>query len=147
MTRINIIPPQYLTDQHLIAEIKEINQLSGQFLKSINSRLGIKQIPQEFKLGTGHVTFFYNKGEYLLQRFSICKEEAEKRDFCINSTFNNTWANHQEYFLNWQPNNQDFKIIIERLIIKLNMKPLYYRLNRKTLKFDDYIESLNNIIK
>jgi len=64
MTRINLIDPKYLCDQHLIAEIKEINQLSGSFRKSLSSKNGIdlNKISTTFTLNTGHVYFFYDKG-------------------------------------------------------------------------------------
>lgn len=60
MTRINLIDPSHLTKRHLIAEYKEITQFLHNVKKS-----NLKDIPKHFTLGTGHVKFFYNKGEYV----------------------------------------------------------------------------------
>lgn len=65
MTRINLIPPRYLADQHLVAEHKEILQLCGSYKISKRSKKGIdfNQTPKQFTLNKGHVKFFYNKVE------------------------------------------------------------------------------------
>ena len=63
MTRINVgIPPAELVNQHLIAEHREIKRIPNCIAKGKYSMEGI---PDKFKLGTGHVKFFYNKLLYL----------------------------------------------------------------------------------
>lgn len=101
MTRINLVHPQELTDQHLLAEIKEINQLCGQYLKSLNSRKGIGDIPSEFTLGKGHVKFFYNKGAYLNFRFNFFVVEALSRGFDIEASFNQVFL--PVHYGSWLP--------------------------------------------
>ena len=127
MTRINIIPPKELTDQHLIAEIHEINQLSGSYTRSLNSKNGIKSIPSKFTLNTGHVTYFYNKGMYLHNRFNELKTEAINRGFNIQANFQNAWQNTPENYNDWTPDEDAFKIIKERITNKINYKPNFYR--------------------
>ena len=65
MTRINIIEPSELTDQHLIAEYREIFMVGSALqrsLKSKNWEKTKKNLPKEFTLNAGHVKFFFNKG-------------------------------------------------------------------------------------
>ena len=66
MTRINIINVSELTDQHLIAEYREITMVPAALNRTINSRNGldVNNIPKEFTLNKGHVTFFYDNGKY-----------------------------------------------------------------------------------
>lgn len=89
MTRINLIDLIYLTDQHGLAEIKEINQLCCSFKKSLysKSRIVLEKIPKSFTLNKGHVYFFYNKGLYLYKRFQLVTDEMRKRGFNITSKF------------------------------------------------------------
>ena len=78
MTRINIITPSELYDQHLIAEYREIFMVAGSLKRTLASKAGYieSNVPKHYTLNTGHVYFFYNKGFYLHKRFqrtkSIC---------------------------------------------------------------------------
>ena len=68
MTRINVgIQPVELTDQHLIAEHREIKRIPNCVAKG---KYNMEGIPDKFKLGTGHVKFFYNKLLYLKFRYA-----------------------------------------------------------------------------
>ena len=134
MTRINIIPPKELMDQHLIAEIKEINQLAGSYSRSLKSKTGIKSIPPKFTLNKGHVTYFYDKGMYLHNRFNELKTEAINRKFNIQAEFKNTWITTPENYNDWIPNEEDIKIIKERITNKINNKPNYYRYYGKIVR-------------
>ena len=59
MTRINAgILPKDLTSKHLIAEHREIKRIPNCVGKG---KYNMDNIPDKFKLGTGHVKFFYNK--------------------------------------------------------------------------------------
>ena len=67
MTRINIVDPTELTDQHLIAEYREIFMVAGSLHRTLMSKLGYveSKVPVQYTLNRGHVYFFYNKGKYL----------------------------------------------------------------------------------
>ena len=61
MTRINShINPKNLSDEHLLAEHREIKRVPKMLYKSIKKG-SVPKIPNKFCLGTGHVTFFYDK--------------------------------------------------------------------------------------
>jgi len=132
--RINLIEPVDLTDDHLIAEINEINMVAGCYETTCNSKIGLKlsKIPPKYVLGTGHVYFFYDKGQYLANRYDECSEEALKRDINITLPFKNTWWKMPTYicehnmFQDYLPNLDAYKIIVERIIEKINLKPFYY---------------------
>ena len=54
MTRINIIPVEELTDQHLIAEYREIFMIGSSLQRSLKSKNWDPQrIPKEFKSSVG----------------------------------------------------------------------------------------------
>lgn len=54
MTRINLVEPRYLTDEHLLAEYRELPRVF-----TYVDRHGIAEDrPESYKLGKGHVKFF-----------------------------------------------------------------------------------------
>ena len=62
MTRINIIDPAELHDQHLVAEYREIFMVGSSLQRSLKSaNWDPKNIPVSFTLNKGHVSFFYDK--------------------------------------------------------------------------------------
>lgn len=134
MTRINLILPQELTDQHLLAEFKEIKQLCGSLIKTLNSKTGLikSKIPKEFTLNKGHVYFFFNKGFYLHKRFDLIKEELLKRGFKATSVFpKEYWP--EDLYQDWHPDEKAIEIIKERINSKLQIKPHWYKYYGKPL--------------
>ena len=83
MTRINIVSPSELTDQHLIAEYREIFMVAGSLNRTLNSKIGYKKsrVPKRYILNSGHVYFFYNKGKYLDNRYKELVNEMKLRGF------------------------------------------------------------------
>lgn len=82
MTRINAnIKPKDLIDQHLIAEYREIVRIPNIVKKK---EVDISKIPASFRLGTGHVLFFYNKLKFLHKRFLLLKKELDNRGIINN---------------------------------------------------------------
>ncbi len=144
MTRINLIEPKDLCDQHLIAEIREINQLSGSFRKSLECKSGVQKnkIPKSFTLNTGHVYFFYDKGKYLHKRFDLLKEEAIGRGFNIQTTFQNDWEGQSRLYNDWEASLNDYKIVTQRIIEKIRMKKEWYRYRSVPIKYKNYIKTI-----
>lgn len=84
MTRINSgINPQDLTDQHLLAEYREIVRIPNAVIKAYNknnSFLKNKKQPLKYTLGTGHVLYFYDNIKHLHKRFnSLCAELKHRK--------------------------------------------------------------------
>lgn len=84
MTRINVVPPTELSTKHLVAEYREITRLPGNLKTSLTRKtkpFDLKEIPTEYTLGTGHVKFFYNKMQYLKNRFENLVTEMLLRGY------------------------------------------------------------------
>ena len=118
MTRINVgIPPQELTDKHLLAEHREIKRIPNCIAKG---KYNMDGIPKRFKLGKGHVKFFYNKLLYLGKRYLQLHTECIARGFNVQN-YIEAWANvPMELMNNYQPSYMDRKIVQERINEKLN---------------------------
>ncbi len=132
MTRINLVPPEELYDQHLVAEFKEIHQWVGSFRRSLRSKNGIvtETIPRRFCLGSGHVKFFYNKLLYIQHRFGYVKREMKRRGFRIRQVVARLhWPKETppELWQNWEPSVRDMNVVRARIKQKVAMKPDWYR--------------------
>lgn len=83
MTRISAsIKPIELCDKMLMAEHREVIRIPNT-IKSGKAKVVHSKIPKEFKLGTGHVLFFYDKLEYLHNRYRLLYLECIKRGFNV----------------------------------------------------------------
>lgn len=78
MTRINLVPPSELCDQHLLAEHRELTRIPNAVARGKYSLIGQ---PLDYKLGEGHVKFFYDKLFFLFCRYNKLHEECHKRNF------------------------------------------------------------------
>ena len=95
MTRINVgIQPAELNDQHLIAEHREIKRIPNCVAKG---KYNMEGIPNKFKLGTGHVKFFYNKLLYLKFRYASLHTECIRRGFNVQN-YIGAWINRSQRF-------------------------------------------------
>ena len=131
MTRINIISPSELTDQHLIAEYREIFMVAGSLKRTLISKSGFveSKVPKNFTLNNGHVYFFYNKGKYLYKRYNLIINEMKSRGFKPDEKriFPKDIFIMNNLFNDWEPNQSDIKIIRKRINEKIAMKPSWYR--------------------
>ena len=117
MTRINVgIPPLELMDKHLLAEHREIKRIPNCIAKG---KYNMDGIPEQFKLGKGHVKFFYNKLLYLKHRYIRLYKECIKRGFNVQN-YIKAWDNVPEELMNdYEPTDDDRKIIKQRIKEKL----------------------------
>lgn len=128
MTRINLLPPSDLYDQHLMAEYRELPRIFSyvEKLKSIP-----KDIPTQYTMGKGHVKFFSDKLKFLMHRQFKITEELLDRGFKINfdvrelylrySTIDNKFKN------DYHPTDDEVAISLQRINEKLAEKPGWYR--------------------
>ena len=134
MTRINLVDPSDLSDQHLVAEYREIFMVGSSLqrsLKSKNWEKTLANIPKKYTLNKGHVTFFYNKGKYLYKRYEILIEEMKNRG--MNPDSERKFKTEQwpdELFNDWEPEPDDYKVIRARIKEKIEMKPDWYRFTK-----------------
>lgn len=138
MVRINIIEPKLLSDQHLRAEYVEILMLF-----STAHKYNADKVPAKYCLGKGHINFFKNKLEYLSRRFIALKEEFKARGFKANKYIKDYVRADkllEEQFGNWSPDEEDYKIIIPRIISRLEKKPHWYSYYGKRLTMEQWQE-------
>jgi deoxyribonuclease (pyrimidine dimer) len=122
MVRINLVSPEKLADQHLIAEYKEILMLAG-YVRKFPSLDGI---PNSYRLGEGHIKFFKNKLKYLKKRHKSIVMEMKVRGFQVNCEMDLRGFGFS-YKKDWVPLAKDIDLIKERLIWKLKQKKKWYR--------------------
>ena len=129
MTRINIIHPSEVTDQHLIAEYRELFMVGSSLQRSLKSpSWNPNKIPKKFTLNKGHVTFFYDKGKYLSKRYESIRNEMISRGMKPDETRifkREQWPD--ELYNDWLPTLEDEKIIRDRLDERISQKPNWYR--------------------
>ena len=137
MTRINLVPPEELSDQHLVAEYREIFMVGSSLQRSLRSpnwEKTKKSISKQFTLNKGHVKFFYDKGKYLSERYDELIKEMKKRQMSPNPlrTFKKEqWPD--DLFNTWRPNDYDLKVVRTRIQMKINLKPDWYKWNGKKI--------------
>ena len=137
MTRINLVPPEELSDQHLVAEYREIFMIGSSLQRSLRSpnwEKTKKSIPKQFTLNKGHVKFFYDKGKYLSERYDELIKEMKKRQMSPNPlrTFKKEqWPD--DLFNTWRPNDYDLKVVRKRIEMKIKLKPDWYKWNGKKI--------------
>jgi hypothetical protein len=113
MTRINVaVKPIELNDKMLMAEHREIKRIPNCIKKG---RYSLKGIPDKFTLGTGHVKFFYNKLEYLHDRYIDLYNECIRRGFNVTN-YEEAFNDLPNELYNWYvETNRDRAIILERI--------------------------------
>lgn len=133
MTRINLVPPSELSDQHLFAEWREIKMVPKALRRSLNARgiYGVlNSIPKEFTLGQGHVMFFYDKGNYLHHRYGLLTYELVKRGINCNLHAKldpDGTLNSPLFCKDYIPTPEALTLIRLRIAKKVALKPTWYR--------------------
>lgn len=87
MTRINLVPPPELCNQHLFAEWRELTRIpngivSGKYVVDLD------KIPSQYTVrtkdnpagGKGHMKFFFNKLKFLYERYGSIRDELAHRE-------------------------------------------------------------------
>jgi len=122
MTRINCIPPEELTGRHLVAEYRELPRIFGLVEKAITrgENPNDPRNPTTYRLGTGHVRFFYSRLQWLLQRQRSLIEEMMKRGY--QPTHDATGLGEgipMEWWGDWSPDEHSMMINRERIAERL----------------------------
>ncbi|WP_290521475.1 pyrimidine dimer DNA glycosylase/endonuclease V [Aggregatibacter sp. oral taxon 458] len=112
MTRINLIPPKDLCDQHLLAEHCELTRIPNAVAKD---KFHLKGQPEEYKLGEGHVRFFFNKMAFLKRRYDELHTECKARGFKVQYIWPETLPSSPELWLDYQPTDAALEINRQRI--------------------------------
>ena len=153
MTRVNLVNVEDLADQHLFAEWREIKMVPAALRRSLKTRNAkdiVKSIPKKYTLNEGHVTFFFDKMNFLYDRYVQLTEEL------INRNYNIQMHDMDEIFYTdiplefreteWQPNIDDIRVNVERIVIRLNEKAEWYKYYGKNTE-PRYFEELYKLYK
>ena len=134
--RINIINPKYLTDNHLIAEYRETKMATYYYVKSKNSKNGIdkSRISERYTLNKGHGYMWFNKFQFISDRFDSIVEEMRARGFKTNFTELNFTDIDEEAFGDFEPNQGDKRINLDRILIRIAKQPKWYKYRGKTIE-------------
>jgi len=151
MTRINTIDPRLLTDQHLMAEYRELPMVHAALSRSLSSLRGVdlSTLPGVYTLNKGHVRFFYNKGKWLYDRYHHLIDELAFRGYDIQPELrvvNWNVFRDNNLFLDWEPNQQAHRVNVERIIERVESKPQWYKYMRKDLQ-SNYLPILHQIME
>ena len=129
MTRINLVDPSELYDQHLVAEYREIFMVGSSLRRSLASpNWSMSKIPTKFTLNKGHVSFFYDKGLYLHLRYKSLIEEMRRRDMKPDPTRTfkiEQWPSN--LYNDWVASDTDKNIVRARIEERVASKPNWYR--------------------
>lgn len=127
MTRINsAIPVKNLTDEHLLAEHREIKRLPYQWRKSFHNGY-LSFAPEKFTLGKGHVLFFLNKQNFILKRYLALYDECINRGFNVQNYSENWNYIKSDYMKDYEPTLEERQLLVERIIDRIvNGKKQYY---------------------
>lgn len=139
MVRVNLVKPEKLSDQHLIAEYDEILMLFAYIKKYPKT----KDVPPRYLLGKGHMKFFKDKVLYLNERHKRLKKEMISRGFKAEKSLNLNLVSSKNK-KSWKPRKEDLDIIKERIMYKLNKKPHYYRYKRERKPVEFFKKLLNS---
>lgn len=144
MTRINLVPPEELMDQHLFAEFREIKMVPKSLRRSLQAagrrhllttaaqHSVLLRIPPAFTLDTGHVSFFYNKGAYLQERYHALVTELIRRGFNFDKDAqldeDGVFASlPAEFNQHYTPTEGALALVRQRIAEKLALRPGWYR--------------------
>lgn len=135
MTRINLVDPSELTDQHLIAEYRESRLLVANMRRIFaTSGTDRKKIPASFTLNKGHVLFFKDKGKYISKRYQQLIGEMLNRGFEPQFLTLDTSVWPSEFFNDWTPSERDKDIVRERIALRISQRPGWYRQRGQNLE-------------
>lgn len=134
MTRVNLVPVQELADQHLFAEFRELKMVPRSLSRSLGARgitAVVQRIPRDYVLGTGHVSFFYDKGAYLLYRYARIRQELSRRSYAFDQTSpldaDGVWERYPTLFNDYVPTPEALALVRQRIAERIAMKPDWYK--------------------
>lgn len=81
MTRINCVPVTELSSKHLVAEYRELPRLYALAEAAYERGETPLDHPDDYRLGTGHVKFFYSRMGYIAKRHRELIREMKRRGY------------------------------------------------------------------
>ena len=129
--RVNVVHPMFLSDQHLVAEYREVKMGPKALSRSLGSEKGVdlKRISPVYTLNTGHTYFFYDKNGFLEKRLAQLVKEMQSRGIATNHTelIDDKYDYHPDVFDDkwwgdYQPTVEALNINMERINQRFSIK-------------------------
>lgn len=136
--RINCgIPVENLTDEHLMAEHREIKMLPYFVNKSELSGSN-KKIPKRFTLNKGHILFFTNKVGFVINRYKNIHNECIKRNLFPVDYLDKLLSVDKKYCGDYIPQDRDRQILEERISSRIitSTKPYFHYYSQRITKIE-----------
>lgn len=133
MTRVNLIPPICLYDQHLIAEWREIPRIPNLVKKLLETKgtfAILKGLPEDYTLGKNHVRFFYDKLQFIKDRHDDLKLEGKRRGINLDSITIDLEEFPKFFKNNFEPSKKDVRLSMSRIKEKIDLKPSFYKYHK-----------------
>ncbi|MCW9710947.1 pyrimidine dimer DNA glycosylase/endonuclease V [Avibacterium sp. 21-586] len=127
MTRINVVPPQELCDQHLLAEHRELTRIPNAVAKG---KYNLTGQPADYKLGEGHVRFFFNKLQFLKNRYDLLHQECKARGFNVQYFWAEDLPQDPSLWQDYQPTENALKLNRERIQLRMPKVPRFTPANK-----------------
>lgn len=122
MTRINVVPPQELCDQHLLAEHRELTRIPNAVARG---KYHLRNQPSEYKLGEGHVRFFFNKLKFLHKRHQALHTECLARGFNVQNRWPAELPEDKALWQDYVPTAQALAINRARIAERMPQTPRF----------------------
>ena len=128
------IPPKHLRDAELEMEQSFIPLILNRIIKGLAVTTNL---PKHFKLGEGHMRFFYDKLHYLHARYLEIGRECVARGVgAFTFDLSNDWNKvPSDLYNDWNPNRMDIEVIFSYL---QKEDPQYYTCRKFTEILADY---------
>ena len=129
MTRINVIPVYELSDQHLLAEYRELPRV-------IKQKLDLKEVSERYHLGKGHMKWARRHWKFILNRYYDLFAEMIYRGFCPKYApaelekyvieLSEEWA-YADYIVD----QDDIELNRKRILERYKINPNHYRWTKR----------------
>ena len=130
MTRINCLPVTELADQHLFAEYRELPRIF-----KLARKLSPREAVPSYRMGSGHVKFFYDKTLWLFNRHKELVNECVLRGYKLSYK---SISPIPGLDLDWSPTPQAIHLSRTRLQEKLQLRPSFYKYHGKPVNLGFY---------
>lgn len=121
MTRINVIPVCELSDQHLIAEYRELPRV-------LKQTINVKDTPKEYCLGKGHVKWAKCHELFLVKRQMDIIREMRFRNFHVSY---GQLFDLSRFDGDYMPTIDAIKVNRDRIKEKIGKKPDWYKWTKR----------------
>ena len=130
MTRINLVPVEELSDQHLIREYNELPRCIKQDIDTSNA-------PERYCLGAGHMKWAKHRSKFLIDRYDALCREMEYRNFTVNYPVVSLYRYYRWHTVvadnnDYTPDDTDLVLSRARIKERVQMKPDWYRWTKRT---------------